>query len=57
METAVWIMLIGVVALIGGLVLVRWQSKAKGRWGIGRLRASCPRCGERLPMSRKPASI
>ncbi len=56
MET-ILLMLIGVAALVGGFVFVRMQSKSKGRWGIGLLAASCPRCGARLPMIRKPASM
>ncbi len=38
-----------------GLVIAR-QSNEGGRWGIGKLRTVCPRCGTRLPMIRKPAS-
>jgi hypothetical protein len=57
MMEATWFMLIGAVVLIVGLVLVRRESKSKGRWGTGSFSASCPRCGARLPTLRKVASI
>jgi hypothetical protein len=58
MELSPWLMLISVAVLIvGGIILIRRQSKTKGRWGIGSFfGTSCPRCGERLPMIRKPTS-
>jgi hypothetical protein len=50
-------LIVAAVAAIAVLVLfIVRQSKAKGRWGIGRLRTSCPRCGTALPVIRKPAS-
>jgi hypothetical protein len=54
-EIATVIVLIAVVLLAGALIVIR-QSKVGGRFGIGRLRAPCPRCGTRLPMIRRPAS-
>jgi PHP family Zn ribbon phosphoesterase len=50
-------MLVGIAVLLAGLIFVRSQSNTKGRWGLGSFRGtSCPRCGERLPMIRKPIS-
>jgi hypothetical protein len=58
MESAIWLMLIGVAGLIVGLIFIRKQSNAKGRWGFGSvLGTSCPRCGEGLSMVRKPRSF
>jgi len=45
-----------VVVLAGAFVFIRAQAKAQGRWGISLSRTSCPRCGTRLPMIRKPAT-
>ena len=45
-----------VVVLVAAFVFIRAQAKAQGRWGISALRTSCPRCGTRLPMIRKPAT-
>jgi hypothetical protein len=53
---AVGFFVLAVAVLLVAFFLLLKQSKAKGRWGIGSLRASCPRCGTRLPMIRKPAS-
>jgi hypothetical protein len=55
MEPTTWLMLIGAAVLIAGFIFIRKQSSTKGRWGIGSFGGtSCPRCGERLPMIRKP---
>ncbi len=56
MEPSTLLMLVGLAVLIGGLIVVRRQSKLKGRWGIGSLNPSCPRCGAPLPAIRKPTS-
>jgi len=56
METSTLLIFIGLAVLIGGLIVLR-QSQMKGRWGIGSLTASCPRCGAQLPAIRKPASF
>jgi DNA-directed RNA polymerase subunit RPC12/RpoP len=57
MEPVTWLMLLGAAAVIVGLIFVRKQSNTKGRWGLGAFRGTdCPRCGEKLPMMRKPAS-
>ena len=56
MEPATLLMLIGVAGLIIGLVVVRRQSKLKGRWGVGSIVGICPRCGEHLPTIRKPTT-
>lgn len=53
--TAVMLML-AIAALIGAAFGLRRQSAAKGRWGIGALRADCPRCGTPLPTIRTPSS-
>jgi hypothetical protein len=47
-----------VIVILGGVGGFIWlQSKAKGRWGIGPLTGlTCPRCGTKLPMIRKPTS-
>ncbi len=45
-----------IVVLGAGSAFTWQQTKSKGRFGIGALRANCPRCGTKLPMIRKPAS-
>jgi hypothetical protein len=45
-----------VVALGAGSAFTWQQTRSKGRFGIGSLRANCPRCGTKLPMIRKPSS-
>jgi hypothetical protein len=48
-----------VILVLGALGAAVWyQTKTKGRWGIGSLSGDtrCPRCGARLPTIRKPAS-
>ena len=54
----VFVFIVALVAifLLAGYLALSRLSKAKSRWGIGALRASCPRCGTRSPMIRKPAS-
>ena len=56
MEAVLVILVLAVIVLAGGFAFLRAQTNAKGRWGFGALRSSCPRCGTRLPMIRKPAS-
>jgi hypothetical protein len=41
--------------VIVGAVIVQ-QTTAKGRFGIDLSRKRCPRCGNPLPMIRRPAS-
>jgi hypothetical protein len=49
--------IIVIVILVALAVFIVQQTMAKGRWGLGRLRGmTCPRCGTRLPMFRKPTS-
>ena len=37
--------------------VITWQqTRTQGRFGMGKLKANCPRCGTPLPMIRKPAS-
>jgi ssDNA-binding Zn-finger/Zn-ribbon topoisomerase 1 len=55
MDFVVLIVLI-VVALGAGSAFTWQQTKTQGRFGIGKLKAKCPRCGTQLPMIRKPAS-
>jgi len=44
---------IGVIAALAAAALFFLrQSKTNGRWGIGRLRPGCPRCGARHPQAR-----
>ena len=46
-----------ILTLVGlGIIVVIWQTMTRGRWGLGPLRANCPRCGTKLPMIRKPTS-
>ncbi len=46
-----------IILIVGGVAALVWQTKTKGRWGLGLLRgATCPRCGTRMPMFRKPTS-
>ena len=53
MEPVTWIMLIGLAAVIGGVIFVRRQSETKGKWGLDSFGGTdCPRCGERLQMMR-----
>ena len=57
MEPVTSLVLIGAVAVLLGFIFIRKQSQTKGKWGIGSFGGtSCPRCGERLPMIRKPTS-
>jgi hypothetical protein len=57
MEPMTWLVLIGAAAVIVGVIFVQKQSNTKGRWGIGSFGGtSCQRCGEKLPMIRKPTS-
>jgi hypothetical protein len=47
-----------IVLAFGALGVFIWrQSRARGRWGVGPLAATCPRCGTSLPAIRKPTSI
>ena len=39
-----------------GNIYELWWDSANG-WGIGNLTAKCPRCGELLPMIRRPTSL
>jgi hypothetical protein len=49
--------LIVFLIIVGCGAFVAWQTRSKGRWGLGTLRANCPRCGTPLPVIRKPASL
>jgi hypothetical protein len=47
-----------IIVLVALAVFIWRQSMVKGNWGIGPLFGlKCPRCGKRLPMIRKPASV
>jgi hypothetical protein len=51
--------LVVVLIAVAGLVATFFfwaQTKAKGRWGLGAFGTSCPRCGTKLPIIRKPTS-
>lgn len=45
-----------VIFLLAIAAFIWRQNQIKGRFGIGSLRGSCPRCGAPLPTFRKPAS-
>jgi hypothetical protein len=55
MDFVVLIVLI-IVALGAGSAFTWQQTRTHGRYGIGKLKAKCPRCGTSLPMIRKPTS-
>ncbi|MCC6777428.1 MAG: hypothetical protein IT537_12480 [Hyphomicrobiales bacterium] len=55
METAV-VMVLVIAAMLAVALFLRRQSAAEGRWGIGSLRAECPRCRTPLPTIRAPSS-
>ena len=55
-------MIIILLLLFGGLtilflLMLRDTFRRKGHWGINLESKGCPRCGEQLPMMRKPASF
>ncbi len=54
---AIPFVLLGVAVVAAGAIFIWQRSRAKGRWGIGSLSASCPRCGSPMPMIRKPTSM
>jgi hypothetical protein len=57
MDQVTLLIALGAAVLVAGFLFIRAQSGAKGKWGIGAFGGtSCPRCGERLPMIRKPTS-
>jgi hypothetical protein len=55
-DASVVILILIVAGLVATFFFFRAQTKAKGRWGLGAFGASCPRCGRKLPMIRKPTS-
>jgi hypothetical protein len=40
-----------------GIILIFVQTLTRGKWGIGQLRGTCPRCSAPMPPIRKPASL
>ncbi len=56
MDFVVLVVLI-VVALGAGGAFTWQQNRTQGRFGIGKLRAKCPRCATPLNAVRKPSSM
>lgn len=56
MEPAILVVALVAAGLVLGVAWLRRQSRAGGRWGIGTLRAVCPRCRAPLPVLRLPTS-
>jgi hypothetical protein len=51
------IAIVALVVLVALGLLVWWQTRTRGRFGLGAVGGTnCPRCGTRLPMIRKPSS-
>lgn len=55
--TMTFVALVVLGAMLVGVVLVVHGTLAKNRWGINLDQVRCARCGEQLPMVRKPQSV
>jgi DNA-directed RNA polymerase subunit RPC12/RpoP len=51
------LLIIVAVLVLGVIMFLRRQSKARTRWGIGNLVGKCPRCGTTMPAIRTPSSL
>ena len=46
-----------VLLAVGLFLIVRDTLRNKGKWGLNLKTVSCPKCGKKAPMVRKPTSL